>query len=98
MGSRPSFLRPARIVQHVFAEVALLPVGARNRIAALGITIPAAVDIFGRSRRDLAALAAVGVVVLGKARASRRLAAMRAGAKRERCQHEDERCGLTSHV
>ena len=46
MGSRPSFLRPDRIVEHVFAEIALLPVGAIDNVAALGIAIPAASGIF----------------------------------------------------
>lgn len=47
MGSRPSFLRLGRIVEHVLAEISLLPVGAIDGIAALGIAILAAGDIFG---------------------------------------------------
>jgi hypothetical protein len=47
MGSRRSFLRFSRIVQHVFAKIALLLVGPIDGVAALGIAIPATVDIFG---------------------------------------------------
>jgi hypothetical protein len=47
MGSRPGFLRLGRIVEHVLAEIALLLVGTIDGVAALGIAIPAAGDIFG---------------------------------------------------
>ena len=40
-------VRLGRIVQHVFAEIALLLVGTIDGVAALGIAIPAAGDIFG---------------------------------------------------
>ena len=92
MGSRPSFLRFGRIVQHVLAEVALLLVGAIDGVAALGIAILAAADIFGRAGRNLAAGAAEGVVVLGQRRIiGRHLSATGAGAKRERRQHQRNR-------
>src|ERR1700738_3346512 len=48
-----SRLRPNRIVEHVFAEVALLLVGAREGVAALNVAILAAGDIFGRADRDI---------------------------------------------
>src|ERR1019366_7219781 len=41
-------LRTNRIVQHVFAELALLPVGARCGVTALNVAVLAAGDIFGR--------------------------------------------------
>jgi uncharacterized membrane protein len=91
MGSRPGFSRPYRIVQHVFAEVALLLVRARDRVAALGVAIFSTIDIFGRSGCELAACPAEGVVILRQARAGRRLAAMRAGRKRECHQHQRHR-------
>jgi hypothetical protein len=47
MGSRPGFLWLGRIVEHVLAEITLLLVGTIDCVAALGIAIPAAGDIFG---------------------------------------------------
>lgn len=91
MGSRPSFLRLGRIVEHVLAEIALLPVGAIDGIAALGIAILAAGDIFGRAGCDLAAGPAKGVVILGQRRIiGRHLSATGARGKDERHQHEDD--------
>ena len=89
MGSRLGFLRLVRIVEHVFAEIALLPVGAIDSVAALGIAIPAASDIFRCAGCDLATGAAEGVVVFGERRiVGRRLTAMRAGAERERHERD----------
>src|ERR1700751_6453391 len=47
--------RPDRIVQHIFPEIALLLVGARDRIAALGVAVLAAGDGFGGGDPDLPA-------------------------------------------
>ena len=49
-------VRLGRIVHHVFAEVALLLVGAVDGETTLRIAILAAVDIFGRAGRDLTTL------------------------------------------
>ena len=59
-------VRLGRIVHHVFAEVALLLVGAVDGETTLRITIPAAVDIFRRTGRNLTTLPAEGVVVLAQ--------------------------------
>src|SRR3954463_125731 len=49
--------RPARIVQHVFAEIALAAVGARVGVGALDVTVLAAGDIFRRAHRNIAGAA-----------------------------------------
>src|SRR5713226_2717886 len=41
-------LRPARVVQHVFAEIALAAVGAGVGVGALDVAVLAAGEIFGR--------------------------------------------------
>src|ERR1700722_11992212 len=46
-------LRPDWIVQHVFAEIALLLVGARGGIGALRVAILPQSDIFRRAGRDI---------------------------------------------
>ena len=46
-------LRPDRIVQHVFAEVALAAIGARGGVAALDVAILAAGDVFRRAGLDI---------------------------------------------
>jgi hypothetical protein len=77
-----------RMIQHVFAEIALPAVGARDGGVALGVAFPAAVDIIGRSLRDLAAGAAERVVILGQRARHRRLAALKAAG--ERCREEQK--------
>ena len=84
--------RLARIIHHVFGEIALLLVAARDRIAALDIAILTAGNIFGRARRDLAAGATEGVVILIQGRGvGRRLIVPRAGSERERGQRQSYR-------
>src|SRR6266571_278954 len=53
-------LRPAWIVQHVFAEIALAAVGASFDLGACDVAVLAAGDIFRRARRYIVG-AAVGV-------------------------------------
>jgi len=45
--------RVLRVIQHVFAEVALLAVGARAGSVALSVAIPAAGDILRRADCDI---------------------------------------------
>src|SRR6266581_7184232 len=59
------FLGTLRMVQHVFAEVALAAVGARGGVVALNVAVLAAGDIFGGACRNIVG-AAEGIVVLGK--------------------------------
>jgi hypothetical protein len=57
-------LRPNRIVQHVFAEIALLLVGAGRGVAALNVAVLAAGDIFGRA--DLHVVGAAERVIIAE--------------------------------
>jgi hypothetical protein len=77
-----------RVIEHVFAEIALPSVRARVRRVALGVALPAAIDIIGRSRRDLAAGTAEGVVVFGQSARHRRLPALEATRKQRRERKE----------
>jgi hypothetical protein len=85
-------LRPHRIVEHVFPEIALLLVGAHDGVVALDIAIPAAGDIFGRTSRDIVG-AAERVVVLVQAGEDRNLIALHAGREREHREGEREELG-----
>jgi len=77
------------MVQHVFAEVLLLLVGAHHRGVALGVAIPAAIDVVGRARGVLAAGPAIGVVILQRrGRQRRRLAALEAAREQGRGEQE----------
>ena len=71
-------LRPHRVVQHVFAEVALTAVGARGGVAPYHVAVLAAGDIFRRTDRDIVG-AADRVVILAQA-GDWNLAALRTAA------------------
>jgi hypothetical protein len=71
------------MVHHIFGEVALPAVGARQRGAALGVAVVAAGDKFGRTYRA-AIGAATGVVVLVEAFGQGSVAARDTGGQRER--------------
>ena len=79
-------------------EILLLLVGARGGVGALGIAIPTAGDIFGRAGGDIIG-AAERVVILGKGRRERRLAAPRAGGEGqgEQYQHRKKFRGSRLH-
>jgi hypothetical protein len=81
-------LRPNRIVQHVFGETALLLVGVRRSVGALGVAVLAAGDVFGRA--DLNVVGAAERVVV--AHGDRCVAAVRAGRKRQggECQRDGQ--------
>ena len=64
-----------RIVHHVFAEIALPPIGAGFGVLALDVAILAACDIFRRADRDLAIALAV-LIVVAHALRDRRSAAL----------------------
>src|SRR5262249_8494879 len=76
------------MVQHPFAEVALLAIGLCDRRVTRSVTVPAAIDILRRADRDRAARAAERIVVLAETCGRRRLVARGAGAKREGQQRE----------
>src|SRR5580704_10936870 len=87
------------MVQHVFAEIALLPVGARVGIAALGVAVLAAGDVFRRACLDIIGAAECIVVVTTRGQ-RRRLSALEA-APQQRCseqQSDAESCGVRSHA
>src|SRR5260370_13450423 len=55
--------RPVRMIQHVFAEIALAAVGAGVGVVALDVAVLAAGDVFRRADPDTVG-AAEGVVVI----------------------------------
>src|ERR1700724_841126 len=61
-----SCLGPCRVVQHVFAEIALRAVGARVGVVALNVAILAAGDIFRRAHRDIVGAAKRVVVIAAR--------------------------------
>src|SRR5258708_24127418 len=86
---------PVRIVQHVFAEIALRAVGARGGVAADHVAILAARHIARRADRNPVG-AADRIVILAEAR-HRNLAALRAGPERQRESGGNaESCQVTS--
>jgi hypothetical protein len=88
-----------RMVQHVFAEIALAAVGARVGIAALGVAVLAAGDVFRRARLDVIGTAKC-IVVVATCCEHRRLSALEAPPE-QRCgeqQSDAESCGVGSHA
>jgi hypothetical protein len=62
-GEEEPRLRTSRIVQHVFAEVALAPVGAVFGDGALGVAVLAAGDVFRRAGLDIVGAAERVIVI-----------------------------------
>src|ERR1700682_2883828 len=91
--------RPLRMIQHVFAEIALAAVGARVGVVALDVAVLAAGDIFWRADRDIVG-AAEGVVVIATRDGHGRLSALEAARKQRRDEHErnERSCEVTSHM
>src|SRR5690242_7572849 len=77
-------LVPVRIVHHVFAEIALPPVGAGFGVLALDVAVLAAGDIFGRADRHLAAGLAI-LIVVAHALRDRRSPAFEATCQQRQC-------------
>jgi hypothetical protein len=78
------------MVQHVFAEIALTAVGGRDGIAALGVAVFAAGNIFGRAGLDVVGSAERVVVI--SARNHRRLPPLETASQQWRNQQQhDER-------
>ena len=84
-------LRPRRIVQHVFAEIALAAVGARVGVGALDVAVLAAGDIFGRAGRDIVGAAERVVVAAGIDHG--RLSALEAAGEQRRDDEQSEMSG-----
>jgi hypothetical protein len=80
-----------RMVQHVFAEIALAAVGARVGGVALNVAILAAGDVFRRAGLDIVG-AAERVVVIAVRIDQRRLSALEAtGRRRAKAQNASSR-------
>src|SRR5258707_2420248 len=90
---------PVRMIQHVFAEVALAAVGAGVGIVALDVAVLAAGDVFRRADRDIVG-AAEGVVVIAAGNGHGRLAPLEAAREQRGDEHErdQEPHGVKSHM
>src|SRR6266481_8607782 len=90
--------RPVRMIQHVFAEIALAAVGAGVGVVALDVAFLSACDIFRRADRDIFG-AAEGIVVIAARNGHGRLPPLEAA--REQRGDEQERDvephGVKSH-
>src|SRR5438132_2371719 len=84
--------RFARVVEHVFAEIALRAVGARFGLGAHGVALLAADDIGRRARLDIVG-AAIGVVI-GGAVDHDRLAALEAASEHG---GDEQECEMGAH-
>jgi hypothetical protein len=73
-------LRMIRVIEHVFAEVALAAVGFGLGCVALDVAVLAAGGVFGRTRLHIVG-AAIGVVVINARRRDRRRVVRGAGGK-----------------
>src|SRR3954467_4021623 len=91
-------LRAVRMVEHIFAEIALAAVDAGVVVAALDVAVLAAIDIFLRADRDIVGAAERIVVAAGIGHG--RLTALEAAGEERGCEQErDERSyGTKSHA
>jgi hypothetical protein len=90
--------RPVRVVQHVFAEIALAAVGAGVGVDALHVAVLAAGDIFRRADRDI--VGATERIVIAAGIDHGRLTALEAAGE-EWCEQQEwdqEPRRVTSHV
>src|SRR5689334_6597712 len=98
--TRESESSALRMVQHVFAEIALAAIGAGFGLAALDVAILAAGRIFVRTLRHRAVGPAIDVVIHGQRPRDRGLPALQAGTEQRADQQQRDDCSyrVASHV
>jgi hypothetical protein len=91
----PLGLRVVGVIQHVFAEVALLSVRACAGVGVLSVAIPAAGDILRRADRDI--IGAAERIVIDAGVNHRWLTPLKAAREQWRNEHEQTNWGLQLH-